>query len=164
MKVLFRQIIALTGLFWASFAMAVEADTDAAVVLTVRVGEDAGPVQYSLADLRAMPVVSFETSTIWTSGAQRFTGVSLAQLAALAGAKDGWIEAHALNEYAVEIPLSDAVEGGAIVAYERNGQAMSRRGKGPLWIVYPFDSKPEYRTEKTYTRSIWQLNRIVFHR
>lgn len=163
MKVMFRQTVALIGLFWASFAMAVAADTEAAVVLTVSMADDSEPVHYSLADLRAMPVVSFETSTIWTSGAQRFTGVALAQLVAQVGVRDGWIKAHALNDYAVEIPLSDAVEGGAIVAYERNGQEMSRRSKGPLWIVYPFDSNPEYRTEKTYTRSIWQLNRIVFH-
>ena len=37
---------------------------------------------------------------------------------------------------------------------------MSLRDKGPLWIVYPFDSNPSYSTEVTYARSIWQLDRI----
>jgi hypothetical protein len=41
---------------------------------------------------------------------------------------------------------------------------MSLREKGPLWIIYPFDSSPEYQTELTYSRSIWQLNRIEVQR
>ena len=38
---------------------------------------------------------------------------------------------------------------------------MSVREKGPLWVIYPFDSDPEYQTEVIYSRSIWQLDRIV---
>jgi hypothetical protein len=41
---------------------------------------------------------------------------------------------------------------------------MSLREKGPLWIIYPFDSSPEYQTELIYSRSIWQLNRIEVQR
>ena len=42
----------------------------------------------------------------------------------------------------------------------RNGGRMSVRDKGPLWIVYPFDSSEEYQAELIYSRSIWQLVRI----
>lgn len=66
----------------------------------------------------------------------------------------------ALNDYAVDIPVSDAVADGPIVAYLMNDQPMPVRDKGPLWIVYPFDSKAEYRTEAIYSKSIWQLSRI----
>jgi hypothetical protein len=38
---------------------------------------------------------------------------------------------------------------------------MSLREKGPLWVIYPYDSDPAYRTEETYSRSIWQLNRLA---
>ncbi|MEC8574513.1 MAG: oxidoreductase, partial [Pseudomonadota bacterium] len=38
---------------------------------------------------------------------------------------------------------------------------MSLRDKGPLWIVYPFDSDPAYQTEAIYSRSIWQLEEIT---
>lgn len=71
------------------------------------------------------------------------------------------LTARAINDYSVEIPLADAVEGGPIVAYERNGAVMSLRDKGPLWIVYPFDSDPAYQTEAIYSRSIWQLEEIT---
>lgn len=162
MTAMFRQGALLVGLICVLLGVSLRASAQEKTVLTVSGAKAGSTVEYSLADLRALPAVSFETRTIWTSGRQQFTGVSLAELVALAGVREGWIHAHAMNDYAVEIPLTDAVEGGAIVAYERNGKEMSLRGKGPLWIVYPFDSNPEYRTEKTYTRSIWQLDRIEF--
>ena len=37
---------------------------------------------------------------------------------------------------------------------------MSVREKGPLWIVYPYDSNIAFQTETIYARSIWQLDRI----
>ena len=41
-----------------------------------------------------------------------------------------------------------------------NGDVMLVRNKGPLWVVYPYDENPEYRSEVIYSRSIWQLDRI----
>ena len=73
---------------------------------------------------------------------------------------EGTLKATAINDYAVEIPVEDAVEGGPIIAFMRNGAPMSVRDKGPLWIVYPYDSDPAYQTEVIYSRSIWQLDRI----
>ena len=32
--------------------------------------------------------------------------------------------------------------------------------KGPLFIVYPFDRKPELATPTYYDRSAWQLQRL----
>ncbi|WP_323779422.1 hypothetical protein [Leisingera sp.] len=69
--------------------------------------------------------------------------------------------AHAVYDYVVEIAVADAVEGGAIVAFERNGAEMSLRGMVLLWVVYPYGSNPAFRTEVVYSRSIWQLDRIV---
>lgn len=110
--------------------------------------------------LEELPSVTFETTTIWTEGVQTFTGVELAELAAAVGMTGQILRASAINDYAVDIPLGDAVAGGPIIAYMRNGEAMSLRDKGPLWVVYPFDSSPDYQTEVVYSRSIWQLDRI----
>ncbi len=115
----------------------------------------------TLQDLEALGAESFETATIWTTGPQRFTGVSLATLVAGLSVSAGTLDARAVNEYSVEIPLSDAVQGGPIVAYQRNGKTMSLRSKGPLWLVYPYDSNPAYRTEAVYSRSIWQLDSLT---
>ena len=44
-----------------------------------------------------------------------------------------------------------------IVAHKINGQPIPIRTKGPLFIVYPFDSKPELKSTTYYGRSAWQL-------
>lgn len=101
-----------------------------------------------------------ETSTIWTEGKQVFEGVSLSVLVEALGLEGMTLRASAVNDYAVDIPMSDAIEGGPIVAYLLNGAEMSLRDKGPLWIIYPYDENADFRTEVIYSRSIWQLNRI----
>ena len=110
--------------------------------------------------LDAIGTVTFETETMWTEGVQTFTGVELSDLLSVLGVNGSQLRASAVNDYAVDIPTKDAVEGGPIVAFLRNGELMSLRDKGPLWIVYPYDSSPKYRTEVIFSRSIWQLDRI----
>ncbi|MFZ7092923.1 molybdopterin-dependent oxidoreductase [Primorskyibacter sp. 2E233] len=119
-----------------------------------------GEALFDLQMLRDLPSTEFETTTIWTDGVQHFGGVSLGTLLEALGINSGSLEASALNEYLIEIPLDDAVDDGALIAYEINGKEMSVRDKGPLWIVYPYDDNPEYRSEVYYARSIWQLDTI----
>jgi len=128
------------------------------VLLNIAAGEDR--YTFSLAELQELPVSSFETTTIWTEGPQTFEGVSLADLMAHLEVSEGTIEATAINDYSVTIPMEDTIENGPIIAYFNNGEEMSRRGKGPLWVVYPYDSALEYQTETIYSRSIWQLDRL----
>lgn len=112
---------------------------------------------YDLEMLKALGEVSFETSTPWTDGVQTFTGVPLKAVMENLGVADGMLKATAVNDYAVDIPVSDAVEGGPILAYLFNGEPMSVREKGPLWVVYPYDLREEYQAEVIFSRSIWQL-------
>lgn len=37
---------------------------------------------------------------------------------------------------------------------------MPVRDKGPLFIVYPYDSNPEIKSQTYYTRSVWQVARL----
>ncbi|MEY1557878.1 oxidoreductase [Yoonia sp. R2331] len=117
-------------------------------------------LQFDLAALTEMDSTAFETETIWTDGVHTFEGVSLHVFADLVGAEAGTFLAAAINDYTVEIPVSDAVEGGPIIAYFMDGEEMSVRDKGPLWIIYPYDSSADYRSEVIFSRSIWQLDRI----
>lgn len=119
---------------------------------------------YDLAELQALGPVEVTTTTIWTDGPQHFTGVALDVLLADAGIDDGDIVATAINDYAIEMPVAEAARDadglGPVIAYHLNGQPMSLRDKGPLWLVYPYDAKPAFRSEVVYSRSIWQLDRI----
>lgn len=116
---------------------------------------------FDLEMLRAIGETEIVTETIWTDGSQTFVGVELEDLLEAVGGDGATINATAINDYSVEIPVTDAIDGGPIVAYELNGNAMSRRDKGPLWVIYPYSSSGDYRTEVIYSRSIWQLDRMI---
>lgn len=113
------------------------------------------------AALQEMPEAAFETTTIWTEGVQQFRGVRMTDFLARYGIEGGILQLVAANDYAIEIPVDSFRPDGAILAYERNGQPMTLRSKGPLWLVYPYDSSADFRSEVIYSNSIWQLDRIV---
>jgi hypothetical protein len=71
------------------------------------------------------------------------------------------VTALALNDYATEIPIGDFARFGVLLALKRNGAYMPVRDKGPLFIVYPFDSNSELKNRRYYTRSAWQLAQLV---
>lgn len=122
---------------------------------------DDGRLELDLAMLQAMPVTSFKTSTIWLDKIVEFTGVNLKNVLDYAGASGTLVHAIALNDYKVDIPSDTVAEDAPIVAYHLDGEVMSSREKGPLWVVYPYDQDAKYRTELIYSRSIWQLDRLT---
>ena len=79
---------------------------------------------------------------------------------AAVGAKGTKIAAVAFNDYKTEIPADDATMHDVIVARLMNNRPMPIREKGPLFIVYPFDTKAELRSELYYIRAAWQLNAL----
>lgn len=173
-----RSVLGRAALFLAcGFALAGPMRADSPAVAPIAVSEPSGPVLLTLtgqvegqtgvtslafdqAMLQALPQVTFTTSTIWTDGPQEFTGVPLAALLRAAHMQGKVLEATAANDYAVEIPVENWPDNAPIIAYARNGKPMTIRDKGPLWIIYPYDSDPAYRSEVIYARSIWQLDRI----
>lgn len=136
----------------------------AEVMLEVQILRDDGVADRTLdlteADLRAMGQDVIMTSTPWTEGVQTFEGVALSTLLAKLNVTSGTMYMYAVNDYRIEVPLSDAKSDGPIIAYATNGEPMPLRDKGPLWLVYPYDSNADFRSETIYSRSIWQLNRI----
>jgi len=145
---------------WAEDLPAPKGEVILTVTGLIDVTNAGDSAQFDLDMLMALDDTTFETSTIWTEGTNVFQGVSLAVLVARLGIEGKILLATAINDYAVEIPLSDAVENGPIIAYKMDGKTMSVRDKGPLWVVYSYDSSPVYRSEVVYSRSIWQLDRL----
>lgn len=112
--------------------------------------------------LAALPQHSFTTSTTWTEGTPTFQGVLLKDYIAAIGATGTTITLTALNDYRITMPMADVHDDGPLLAYLMDGKPMSLRDKGPIWLVFPYDANADYRTEQTYARSIWQLDRIQF--
>ena len=107
--------------------------------------------------LQRLPRTAIETTTPWTTGPQRFAGVSLKDLMETVGAQGSEVSAVAINDYRVVIPLQEAIRDGALVAFEANGEPLPVRNRGPLWIVFAYDQSPRLRGEQILSRSIWQL-------
>ena len=126
-------------------------------ILVTNVGDTA---QFDLEMLLLMRQVEFTTTTIWTDGTKTFTGFPLVALLERLGVTSGSLNATAINDYSVRIPVAGIDQNAPIIAYSMDGKFMSRRDKGPLWIVFPYDSNAEYRSETVYSQSIWQLDRI----
>ena len=120
-----------------------------------------GAARFDLAMLEALPKASFKTSSPWFQQETLFEGAWLASLLEAVGAEGTSMSAKAINDYAVDIPLEDARLNKALLAYNVDGEYMPVRNKGPLWIIYDFDSSVTLRSEIYYTRSIWQLNSLT---
>jgi hypothetical protein len=115
---------------------------------------------FDMAMLEALPQHSFTTRTPWYEKPVTFTGPKLADLLALVKAEGSTLEATAINDYTIRIPVSDAQQHTVIVARLLDGKPMRVRDKGPLFVVYPFDRSHNLRTSVYYERSIWQLKAI----
>ena len=120
-----------------------------------------GRADFDLDMLAALPQQKLVTHTPWHQGAQTFTGPLLRDVLAQAGASGRTLVAVALNDYRCEIPFEDAQRFDVIVARLMNGEPMRVRDKGPLFIVYPFDSDAQLRSDRYYVRSAWQLRSLL---
>ncbi len=119
-----------------------------------------GRAAFDMAMLEKLPQVSFSTQTPWYPRPRRFTGPLLRDVLAAAGAQGRTIEARALNDYRVEIPMTDSHRYDVIVARLLDDRPMAVRDKGPLFLIYPFDQAPELRNSVFYGRSAWQLTHL----
>lgn len=164
MNVMRRRIVlasTLAGLTARAAALEVPSAT---VVLTVRgalahANRD-GQADFDMAMLERLAQHSITTETPWHSGTHAFQGPLLRNVLAAAGAKGSTARLVALNDYRVEMPLDDAQRYDVIVARQFDGKPMSVRDKGPLFVMYPFDSQPQLRNAIYFSRCVWQLRSI----
>ncbi len=119
-----------------------------------------GIARFDLAMLQALGTVTVTTGTPWTDKPVRYDGVAGTTLLQAVGASGDVLVAKAINDYAVEVPVADLVDRGAFFAYAADGQRLTARGKGPVWLLYPFDSRADLKAETYYNRAIWQLKSI----
>lgn len=115
---------------------------------------------FDMSMIERMPQSSLTTRTPWYSQPRTFTGPLLRDVLAAAAAQGSILRASALNDYRVDIPMEDVQRFDVVLAHRLDDKPMSVRDKGPLFIIYPFDSRRELRTTVYYTRCAWQLKAI----
>lgn len=127
------------------------------VLLTLTGSVTGGQVDVTRDDLVSIIPHEFATSTSVGDGRPLFKGVLMRDVLAFAGAEGDSVRATALNDYVVDIPIKDFYRFDVLAALSMNGEALTARDKGPIWIVYPRDDHPELADIRYDIRWVWQL-------
>ena len=110
--------------------------------------EQAGVVEYSVKD-------PFSGTTI------RYRGVPMRDLLALwqvpKDAQTAYLTA--LNDYAIDVPLSDFYEYPVLFALQADGSYMEPADQGPAMLVYPVDQY-DFEINQVKRNLIWQIKSI----
>lgn len=134
------------------------------VILTLggKIGVKNTPTQaqFDARMIDALPQHSFTTWTPWFAGKVTFTGPLLRDVLNAVKASGVKLKAVALNDYKIEIPVEDAFLYPVLLAQKIDGRLIPVREKGPLFVIYPFDSEPQLKASTYYGRSIWQLKSL----
>lgn len=118
-------------------------------------------LEFSLDELRAMPQTTIVTENEFTDGKVEYRGPLVRDvLERLALNQADTIRFTAVNDYYVDIPTSDFTRFDAILALEADGKPLSRRDKGPIWLMYPISDHDALQAPIYVNRLIWQIYRI----
>ena len=126
----------------------------------VSVKNSSDGAQFDLSMLEHLDGRKASMETPWTSGKTELSGPYLRAVLKAAGASGKKLVIKALNDYSAEVPIEDADKLDTILAVRMNGDEMSVRDKGPVFLVYPFDKDHELYNEKYFSRSVWQIKQI----
>ena len=132
------------------------------VALTVLNSDSETPVQeYSLEDLDRLTQVTIVTSNEFVDAPTSFAGPLVRDVVSRSGgAATGTATLVAANDYEIMIDIAEFFEYDVVMATRADGNLLSRRTKGPIWIIYPMSDHPELQDASFNARLIWQLVRM----
>ena len=70
------------------------------------------------------------------------------------------LNAKALNDYVTTITVADVYKYDVLLALTQDGKLLTRRNKGPVWVIYPLSQNPELDKPSYHSAMIWQLRAI----
>ncbi len=145
----------------AGITAAVKAQDGAPALVLSRGGDASETLSFTLDELAEIPQVTVVTDNEFVDVPVTYRGPLVRDvLAHLELDQAETVRVFAANDYYVDIPTSDFRRYSVILALEADGVRLSRREKGPLWVMYPISDHPELRDPVYNTRLIWQVVRI----
>ncbi len=124
-------------------------------------GNAANEAHLDIEMIRGLPAHRFSTTTAVTDGVRRFDGFLLRDVLKLVDAQGKVVEAQALNNYSVDIPITDFHDYDVMLATHMDGERLLLSDKGPFWIVYPRDDWRQLQDIRYDYRWVWQLHRLT---
>src|SRR5690625_217458 len=107
--------------------------------------------------LMAIDTQVIETSTPWTEGVNRFEGPLFRRVLEAAGARGERVRVRTLNDYTVDISLSELQQYDVILVLQQDGVPLEVRELGPVFVLYPFADHPELFNQSVRHRSAWHV-------
>ncbi len=102
--------------------------------------------------------VTMSTTNEFVDEMTVFSGPLARDVVALLGGGAGdAVVLTAVNDYSIEVPVQDFIDYDVVFAHSTDGERLSMRDKGPIWVVYPMSDNPELRDPTYNARLIWQL-------
>lgn len=145
----------------AGLAATAAAQSASPALILTRGADATDSVEFTLDELAQIPQVTVVTQNEFTDGPVAYRGPLMRDvLAHLELDRAETVRVFAANDYYVDIPTSDFQRYTVILALEADGVRLSRREKGPLWVMYPITDHPELRDPVYNARLIWQVVRI----
>lgn len=121
-------------------------------------GENSARFDYLM--LEKLGLVEITLDTPWTEPDTRFEGVLTRQLLEIVGAEGTEVIAEAADGYSVSLPISDLTGFDTLLALSMNGKKMRLRNKGPAWILYDTEDRPDVIDTVLNSRMVWQLRKL----
>lgn len=130
-------------------------------LLTVTTDSGATVKELTAEDLAAFPQITVRTANEFVDGETTFAGPLVRDILAACNASDAReVVFTAANDYQITVDPVEFTKYQVILATSMNGQALSRRDKGPIWMIYPMSEHAELRDPVYNSRLIWQLVRM----
>lgn len=144
-------------LSFSLLAALLPAHADSHIVLTVD-SPASEPITFDLVGLDELKQAVISTSNEFVTGITEFSGPLARDLvASVGGDVSSTIFLTAINEYQISVPASDFFDYDVVLATRMNGEVLSRRDKGPIWLMYPISDHSELQDSSVNSKLIWQL-------
>ena len=151
------------GLFAFLFAALIGSFATAQIALTVAPVSGGEVKTFTIEELKALGETEIRTANEFVDGVRVFRGPlvrDVLRASKAAGSSRVWMTA--ANDYQVEVDPKEFFDYDAILALSMDGQPLSRRDKGPIWVIYPMSDFAELRDPVYNSRLIWQLVKLEY--
>ncbi len=161
MKLMLRPGTVAACMLAATLQISLCAGAQAAEKLFKLIAADGTVTDVTDGDFEAVGVTEIKTRLVGET--DDMTSVRGARFSAILdhfGIKADMVRVTGLDEYSAELPVNELQRYPVILAYEIDGERLTVRSKGPVWVIYPFDDYPEIEDQVREARSVWQVRDI----
>jgi len=119
-------------------------------------------LELDMATLEKFGLVKYDIDDPWAKTTVNYTGILLSDFLKMVGASPSAENIHivALDDYEVDITVTEAQKWPVLLATQSNGQYMTMAENGPTRIIFPFGRYSDVDVVLYQDLSIWSIKNI----